>query len=490
MRYMKKANSYKIHTAIGILFILCLVSCTTGHQGIFHAFVNSPLLEGAHTGFAVKSLTDNRDLYAVNETKFFIPASNMKLFTTAAALVLLGPEFRFTTRVYTDGTLNEGVLRGNLFIKGVGDPTLSRRFHDGGAGRILTEWADTLLRLGIKRITGDIVGDGSLFDDQYLGAGWSWDDEIHCYSAQVSALSFNDNGIKLVISPAAEMGSPSVIETGPRTAFVTIANDVATVSSGEEASITFARAAGTNVIKVAGRIGVGSAPHEACVSVHRPSLFAVTVFKEVLESKGIEIEKGVVAIGKSDQKPDYESMRIVASYDSPPLREIIKHVNKSSHNLSAELLFRTLGSIFGGEGSTDRSVRVIKEAVSEMGILPDQISIHDGSGLSRYNMVMPGHVMKLLEYMYAHPYFIYFYDSLPIAGAEGTGKRRMKDTEAEHQVRAKTGSFKHVLNLSGYITTRNREMIAFSIMNNNLIGSVSELKKLQDGICATLWQLY
>ena len=485
-----KANSYKIHTAIGIFSLLCLVSCTTGLQGSFHAFMNSPSLEGAHTGFAVKSLTDNRDLYAVNETKFFIPASNMKLFTTAVALVRLGPEFRYTTPVYTDGVVHDGTLYGNLFVKGVGDPTLSGLFHAGGAGQIFEEWADTLLRLGIKRITGDIVGDGSLFDDQYMGAGWSWDDEIHCYSAQISALSFNDNSVKLVISPAGEIGSPSIIETGPRTAYVTLANDVTTVSSAEETSITFARAAATNVIKAAGRIGAGSAPHEACVTVHRPSLFAVTVFKEVLESKGIEIEKGVVAIGKSDETPDYESMRIVASYDSPPLREIIKYVNKSSHNLSAELLFRTLGSMFGGEGSTDRSVRVMKETVSEMGIVPDQISIHDGSGLSRYNLVMPGHVMKLLEYMYAHPYFIYFYDSLPIAGVEGTVKRRMKDTEAEHQVRAKTGSFKHVLNLSGYITTRNGEMIAFSIMNNNLIGSVSDLKKLQDGICATLWRLY
>jgi D-alanyl-D-alanine carboxypeptidase/D-alanyl-D-alanine-endopeptidase (penicillin-binding protein 4) len=475
---------------IGILFLLCLASCTTGPQRIFQAFVNSPPLEGALTGFVVKSLTDNRDLYAVNETKFFIPASNMKLFTTAVALVRLGPEFRYTTPVYTDGVLHDGTLYGNLFVKGVGDPTLSGRFHASGAGQIFEEWADALLRLGIRRITGDIVGDGSLFDDQYMGAGWAWDDEIHCYSAQISALSFNDNSVKLVISPAGEMGSPSVIETGPRTAYVTVANDVTTVSSAEEISITFARAAGANVIKAAGRIGAGSAPNEACVTVHKPSLFAVTVFKEVLESKGIEVEKGVVAISKSDQTPDYESMRIVASYDSPPLREIIKYVNKPSHNLSAELLFRTLGSMFGGEGSTDRSVRVMKEAISEMGILPDQLSIHDGSGLSRYDMVMPGHVMKLLEYMYAHPYFIYFYDSLPLAGVEGTVKRRMKDTEAERKVRAKTGSFKHVLNLSGYITTRKGKMLAFSIMNNNVVGSVSELKKLQDGICATLWRLY
>ena len=485
-----KANSYKIHIAIGFFSLLCLVSCTTGLQSGFHAFMNSPSLDGAHTGVAVKSLTDNRDLYAVNETKFFIPASNMKLFTTAVALVRLGPEFRYTTLVYTDGVVHDGTLYGNLFVKGVGDPTLSGLFHAGGAGQIFEEWADTLLRRGIKRIAGDIVGDGSLFDDQYLGAGWAWDDEAHCYSAQISALSFNDNSIKLVVSPAGETGSPSMIETSPRTAYVTIVNDVATGSSAEETSITFARAAGTNVIQAAGRIGAGSAPHEACVTVHRPALFAVTAFKEVLESKGIEIEKSAMAIGKSDEKPDYKSMRIVASYDSPPLREIIKYVNKSSHNLSAELLFRTLGSTFGGEGSTDSSVRVMQEAFSEMGILPDEISIHDGSGLSRYNMVKPGHVMKLLEYMYAHPYFIYFYDSLPIAGVEGTVKRRMKDTEAEHQVRAKTGSFKHVLNLSGYITTRNGEMIAFSIMNNNLLGSVSDLKKLQDGICVTLWRLY
>ena len=173
-----KANWYKSRSIILILCLIPFASCATPAQRSLKALTENPAILGAHSGVAVKSLTDDAYLFRSNDEKFFIPASNMKLFTTAAGLMLLGPEFRYKTSLYADGEIRDGLLDGNLVIRGVGDPTLSGRFHAGGAAEIFSDWAQTLLRLGIKAIRGDIIGDGSLFDEAYLGAGWAWDDDL------------------------------------------------------------------------------------------------------------------------------------------------------------------------------------------------------------------------------------------------------------------------------------------------------------------------
>ena len=201
-----KANRYKTQTVILVPYLFLLLSCTAPVHRSLDSLAENPGLRGAHSAIVVKSLTDGAYLFRSNEEKFFLPASNMKLFTTAAALILLGPEFRYTTSLYADGEIRDGLLDGNLIIRGVGDPTLSGRFHAGGADEIFSGWAEALLRLGVKEIRGNIVGDGSLFGEEYLGAGWAWDDDIYCYSAEISALSINDNCIAISVRPGAGAG--------------------------------------------------------------------------------------------------------------------------------------------------------------------------------------------------------------------------------------------------------------------------------------------
>jgi D-alanyl-D-alanine carboxypeptidase/D-alanyl-D-alanine-endopeptidase (penicillin-binding protein 4) len=209
----------------------------------------------------------------------------------------------------------------------------------------------------------------------------------------------------------------------------------------------------------------------------------------VLESKGI-----VIGGTSSDRGPfsgpiAYESMKIVASYTSPPLREVIGEINKTSRNLYAELLFRTLGNSFLGDGSARAAAEVLKGALVKMSVPPDSVVIYDGSGLSRMNLVTPAALLALLKYMYRHEHFSYFLDSLPIAGIDGTLRDRMRNTPAEGRVLAKTGSMTHVLNLSGYVRSRAGKMYAFSILTNNYTGPVDALKRVQDSALVSLINL-
>jgi D-alanyl-D-alanine carboxypeptidase/D-alanyl-D-alanine-endopeptidase (penicillin-binding protein 4) len=453
------------------------------------SLIESPALHGAHAGIAVKSLTDGTYLFRFNEERFFIPASTMKLFTTAAALVLLGPDFRYTTNLYTDGEIRDGLLNGNLVIRGVGDPTLSGRFHAGGADEIFTNWAEALLRLGVREIRGNIVGDGSLFGEEYLGTGWAWDDDMHCYSAEISALSINDNCIAVSARPGATAGDKPFISVDDASGYVTIRNRAVTARPEEAPGFRLSRAPGSNVLTASGGMPASTDPERFFVTIHNPALFAAAHLTQALKSKEIAVAGTI-----TDQQPlsgpvSYESMKVLASYTSPPLGEIIAQINKSSRNLDAELLFRTLGKSSRNDGSARASAEVVNATLMKMAIPPGSMIVYDGSGLSRMNLVMPSALVALLEYMYRQENFSYFLASLPVAGVDGTLRERMKNSPAEGKVTAKTGSMTRVLNLSGYVRGREGGIYAFTILTNNYGGSAEAVKKLQDTLLARLVNL-
>lgn len=470
-----------------IALFLLFPSCAPLQQrAAFEALFDTPALSSAQWGVAVSSLRTGEILYQREANREFVPASTMKLFTTAAALIRLGPDFRYTTALYTGGLLQDGTLQGNLVIRGSGDPSFSGRFSREGATGVFVQWADALQREGVREIDGDVVGDDTFFDGQYLGNGWSWDDETFGYAAQISGLSFYENSVDVEVSPGEGEGSSAVLRIVPDTRYVTLLNRVITAPAGESGSLHFFRSPGTNVVTVSGRIASGSPVLREMVSVHDPALFSATVLKEVLESKGIRVRGVPVGAGRKGVVPEYTAMRLIASHSSPPLHEIVRIANKWSKNLYAEQLFRTLGKVLGGEGSTARSSEVVKESLSRMGIDPGSVAVHDGSGFSRLNLVTPLHVLSLLGFMARHESFPYFYGSLAIAGVDGTLQRRMKGSEAEGRVHAKTGYFRYVRALSGYVTSKGGDMKAFSLLLNNYLGPAAEARALQDGLCGIL----
>ncbi|MCR4440133.1 MAG: D-alanyl-D-alanine carboxypeptidase/D-alanyl-D-alanine-endopeptidase [bacterium] len=441
----------------------------------------------AHWGVAIQSLRNGEYLYLRNEGKEFMPASNMKLFTTAAALVKLSPEFRHRTALLTTGSVREGVLEGPLLIKGSGDPSITGRYHGGNMLAVFQAWADSLRRQRIRRVSGDIIGDDNYFADEILGRGWSWDYQSDFYAAQISALSFNDNCMDIIFTPGDSVGKPVQFRLEPATDYVQVNCLVTTAAKGRAEGVTFDRAPGTNRVTVRGSIAIDAGEIREWFSVENPTLFAAHVFRQTLIDQGIAVEGRAIDIDSLPGfTPDPACFRVLATYTSPPLSELVTTINKVSQNLYAELLLRTLGAECKGTGDAAHGAEVVKEVVTGFGVDPEVINMVDGSGLSRLDMVTPMAVVALLRGMRRHATGTFFYDSLPIAGVDGTIRSRMRGTAAENNVRAKTGFIGHVRSLSGYVRTADQEELAFAIIANNYTAPTPLANSLQDLVCERL----
>jgi len=444
--------------------------------------LNDPAFASATWGVYIE-LPDKREvLYRHNEDKLLMPASNIKLFTTAAALVKFGPNFKYKTRLYTDGEIQNGTLKGNLVIKGSGDPSISGRYNGGLIVGTFLDWADSLEAMGINIITGDVIGDDDYFDDVPMGYGWSWDNEPYWYSAHLSGLSFNDNAIDVLIKPGEKAGDPAVIEIDPHTSYVQIINNIKTTEDDSVMNYNFNRSINGNLFTFWGSMPLTKRKSKTSAAVRNPTLFAATVLKETLEKNGISVGGKAEDVDNLSSKPNYETMKITATQTSPPMSELIKTVNKPSQNFYAEQLLKTLGREYQKTGSSAAGVKVVKSFLSGIGIDDNGIKIVDGSGLSRLNIVTAKQVATLLRYMRKHRYSNYYSNSLPIAGVDGTIRRHMIGTNAEGNLRAKTATMSYVKALSGYVTTAEGEDIVFSFIVNNYILPTSMANELQNRI--------
>ena len=447
-----------------------------------------PNFENAFWGVAIKSLETGEFLYLHNENKEFTPASNLKLFTTAAALLGLGPQHHFATKLLLKGTLStDGTFNGDLIIIGYGDPSVSARFASGKATTVFESWADSLKAKGIQTIAGNIVGDDNYFNDNILGLGWSWDDQTAYYAAQISALSFNDNCLSITFTPGDSIGSLVRYKLNPNTQFVNIINHVKTGGQKSKTQISLQRERNTNNIMCNGLLSINDIKKQEWFSIENPTLFAATVFKEVLQSNGLTVNGCAKDIDDLDSYSyQYQDTDDVIEHYSPPLEEIITSINKDSHNLYAELLFRVLGKEISGEGNALKATEDEKAFFYKMGINSDLLKIVDGSGLSRLNLLTPMSVIKLLSFMRKHKYGPTFYNSLSIAGIDGTLQNRMRGTAAQGNVHAKTGYIDGVRALSGFITTQDGEELVFSMICNHYTVPTDLASHLQDSVCELL----
>ncbi len=448
---------------------------------------NDPNFSNAHWGVLIQSLETGEYFYKRNENKLFMPASNLKLFTSSAGLILLGDDYKFTTNIYMRGRMDGSTLIGDLVIQGRGDPTLSGRFYNNDLLKVFNDWADSLSRLGIDEITGNIIGDDNEFDDLGLGEGWAWDYESDWYAAQSSALSFNDNCVDLIVT-ADKLTGQAKIDINPNTKYVAVVNKVSVVNNDSSTSINAYRERGTNLITVFGTIR-NSDSLKTFVTVNNPTQYTMVVLKEVLESKGIIVGGFPVDIDDlSSPIENYELARLFTYY-SPNLREIVKVINKNSQNFFAEQVLKTIGLEKENLGSIENGITVCNSVFQEMGINPENMIMVDGSGLSRLNLVTPKQIVSLLNFMYQNKYYLPFYNSLPIAGIDGSLANRMKNTKAENNVRAKTGYIGSARSLSGYVNTADNEPIAFSIIVNNFTVPLKLAENIQDLVCVRLANL-
>ncbi len=436
-------------------------------------------------------------LYEKDTGRSFIPASNTKLYSSAAALDILGPDFRFETQFATDGEITDGVLNGNLIVIGSGDPVIGGRFTDGDITAYFRSWADSLKSMGVNSIEGNLIGDDDAFDEQYLGYGWQFDDLPWWYAAELSALSFNDNCIDFYLEGATE-GMPAVLSWEPMmTTYATARNESITVPADGRIEEDYFRVQGTNDFVLRSKVPEGRTEVES-LAVSNPTAFFVHVLREVLISEGIAVRGRALDIDDLPVKPSSSARSHLFSHFSPTLAEIVVPLNKRSHNLYAEQVFRAIAvnalpTVSEPEaGSAALAIdRARKLTYGPAGVDTLRLQLVDGSGLARQNLVTSTMTARLLSHMWHHDDAATrdaFLESLPIAGVDGTLSGRMRGSAAKGNARAKTGTLGSVAALSGYVTTANGRTLIVSMMANHHTESSRRPRLVQDRVMDILAQ--
>jgi serine-type D-Ala-D-Ala carboxypeptidase/endopeptidase (penicillin-binding protein 4) len=465
------------------------------------SMADAPEFHNAFWGILVVDPERGDTLYSRNAGKLFLPASNMKIVTSSVALEQLGPDFTYRTTFVARGPVRDSTLAGDLAVVGRGDPTISDHMW-GDAMIPLHAMADSLVAHGIRRITGKLVAAGNAFPGPVLGYGWSWEDLESSYSAGVDELLFNEGFSEVRVHGGAQAGDPVRVEVKPARSFPALRTDITTIAApvcqaGDSAAAstpcpmapTRFRRRELSVRKdtLRGDVSVtGSVVAGDSVMLevtHRdPDQAYLVALAEALRDRGIMIDSTNVV--KSDSVgAGGDTILTVAS---KPLREILPALLKPSQNQIAEALLRTIGLERGGAGTADSGRKVVERQLATWGVPPSTYVIRDGSGLSRYDYLAPEAIVHILDAMRHLPNFPLFYESLPIAGVDGTIKTRMRGTPAENNVHAKTGSVANARSLSGYVRTAGGRTLIFSILSNNWTVPAGDVTHVADVIAARL----
>jgi D-alanyl-D-alanine carboxypeptidase/D-alanyl-D-alanine-endopeptidase (penicillin-binding protein 4) len=448
--------------------------------------IDSSDLASARWGVSVVSLKDNRVVYERNADKLFTPASNMKLFPTAVALELLGADYRWRTSVYATATQDaSGTINGDLVLYGRGAPDLVASGDKQENNNSLDRLAANLFNSGVQHIAGNVIGDESYFRGESLGDGWQWNDIQWYFGAEASALSINNNETSVNVLPPEKSATAPVIRVGDRSGYVTIENKMIAGTAGGKMTVGIQRGLSDNVVRIWGTFPPGSKGFGARLSVYNPARWAAMLFLEALKAHGIRVDGSAQTRNAHEpisRRFDPNSAQEIAFVSSKPLREIIKETNKQSINLYAELILRTVGRERGAllsapepggreRGDDETGLAVIKLWLNRSQVTATGLALHDGSGLSRLNLVSPRSLSELLASMKKGSNGQIFQESLPVSGRDGTLGSRLQ--AYADRVSAKTGYLTYDTGLSGYVTTAEGEVFAFSIICNDETGRAS-----------------
>jgi D-alanyl-D-alanine carboxypeptidase/D-alanyl-D-alanine-endopeptidase (penicillin-binding protein 4) len=488
---MFRTRSFLAFAAIAALASACRpntaptpMSISTGSRAGLRAFIDSmadaPEFSNAHWGILIVDPARGDTLYSRNAGKLFMPASNMKILTSATAITQLGPDYRYRTTFASRGSITDGTLDGDLLVIGRGDPSVSDHMLKD-AMIPLRLIADSIARRGIKHITGRVVPYGNAFPGDVFGYGWTYADFEDSYSAPIDELLFNEGFSVAHIRGAARAGESATVTVGPAQ-FPAVRASVMTVerAPGDSGRLTRVRSRKDSTTWqeiITGRIGVNDSATIELVH-HDPDQAYVAAVAEALAAAGIQIDNN----GESGTGP----IDTLATLSSPPLSEILEALMKPSQNQIAEMLFRTIALEKYGAGRPDSAAVAVRAQLAQWGVPPSEAVVRDGSGLSRYDYISPRTVVRIFDAMKKAPTFQVYYDALPIAGVDGTIRNRMKGTPAENNVHAKTGSVALSRSLSGYVTTADGEMLIFSFLSNNWTVPVRSVERVQDAIAARL----
>jgi D-alanyl-D-alanine carboxypeptidase/D-alanyl-D-alanine-endopeptidase (penicillin-binding protein 4) len=469
-----------------------------------------PELRRGSIGIKIVSLGSGKVVFEENAEKYFMPASNMKNFTVAAAMEKLSPDFRFVTSVFASAKPDAaGTIKGGITVYGRGDISISTAFNpptpvvpDSGSPpktdpavylRGLEALADKITQAGVKRIEGDLVGDESYFSGGEIPGSWEWDDLQWYYGAGISALPLNDNAVDLSIKPGAP-NTQCFVQITPINPVYKIVNNCTTTASGSR-DIRVDKRLGQNIVEVSGSVPANDPGYSSAITVTHPADIFMALLRQVLEKRGIVVtgqtrvigakEKAVLAVASSTAPVE------IARLESAPFSLVAAKTMKPSQNMYTETILWTLGEQVGDKTnpkltSAEKGAAVVRSFLKDIGVPEGSVVIHDGSGLSRHNLITPNSVATLYSYMAKSRYAAAWRDSLTIGGIDGTLRNRYKGTAAAGNMRGKTGTIDQVSALSGYLTTAGGEELVISIIINGVPEGSALRQSIADEIVVNL----
>src|SRR5947207_61992 len=454
--------------------------------------LGQPQMASAHWGIDIVDLESGKVIYSREPDHLFTPASNNKLVTTAAALALIGPDYRFQTSIESTSNLDsDGRLHGDLVIVGRGDPNISGRVMPyqlktqriSPPTHILEQLADLLVQKGLKIVDGDVIGDDTFYSPERYGEGWALDDLQWLDGAPVTALTVNDNVVFVRVQPGLKAGDKALINVDPESTYYELDNRIVTVASGSR-KVGMHREPGSYKITMWGRVPLNDAGFSEALSIEDPASFTAQLFLTFLQKRGVTVTgKPRARHGDPAQFTDDPQNQLTvrppnAMLAAPPSQVLAEHVslpfledlritNKTSQNLHAELALRLLGRLKGTAGSFEGGAAVVRQFLNQIGIKNDEFFLLDGSGLSRRDLITPAAMIQLLVYAARQPWGPAYEETLPVAGVDGSLAERFLNTPAGGLVHAKTGTLSHVNALSGYGQTKSGKRFVFSIFCNH-----------------------
>lgn len=433
------------------------------------ALIGQPRFASARWGIAVVSLDHGDTLYAHDADQLLQPASTAKLFTAALSLSTLGEDYRIPTRLLATGPLHHGRLDGSLLLQGLGDPTL------GTASS--ADWADQLAEQaaarGLHAVRGALIADDSYFSGPAHGSGWEVDDILSSFAVPASALSVGENVVKVTVSAGSAPGKTAELQLEPAAANSAVISQLLTTAAGTSNDINLYRAPGQSTLQAFGSIAVDAPAQHFELSVPDPAQLAGLQLRDALKRHGIRVSGHLrVLHWPQSDAALMASSEMLGEVWSPPLGDILQRGLKRSQNLYLQNLLLTVGArepaaAPGFSNTESRGLRAMQQMLDQAGIAKSTVLLSEGSGLSRRDLVTPDALVRLLVYMSHQPYAKTLRKALPIAGVDGTLAYRMRQTAAENNVHAKTGSMSYVSCLAGYVTSASGERLAFAIMLNN-----------------------
>src|SRR5690554_3926495 len=465
MRYLKL-------TIVSVLTCFSLLTCG---QSTVEKFAQSADLKGALVSVTISDMETGAVLDAINSDQRLCPASVWKLFTTTAALKILGSEFRFRTVLAYDGKIENGILTGNVYIIGSGDPSLGSEHFKPDFNSVLVNWALAIKAAGIDSINGKLVANAAHFVGDGMPRTWIWEDMGNYYGAAISGLNINDNTYTINFQVPDEIGAKArILSVDPEVPGLKIKSEVLSSTIQSDRAFIFG-GPNSNDRMVRGTLPAGRDHFKVKGSIPNPPLFAVSHLQKALKKIGVRVSDGITIEETTYREPN--TYRIIYEHISPPLRELTKHINVTSDNLYAEALIHQIGAK-AGEGSLMKGLESLQKFYAPVLSNSYPFFAYDGSGLSRFTAVSTAQISDLLNYCNRDELLRReLLENLPVAGVDGTMKWFGRRTNLSNNLHGKSGSMDKVRAYAGYFNAYSGRRISFAVVVNNFDGSANEIRQ-------------